>query len=189
MKQITLNARQLAGLRWHAAHRPADFTRYGHGNGLNDYFYTAALKWTLFSYKTAGRTGPRNAGTVLVVTLLVLALIALGLASYLALNLGTARLARQGYQQTASFHLAEAGTEEALWSFNRATAGSADAWAGWTVQNASAWKKFTGFDFGGNTTGSVKVYVNNISPGRHGRSPSRWRRRRWSRRARRRTPG
>ena len=111
---------------------------------------------------SCGRRGQR--GTVLVVTLLIMALIALGLGSYLTLNLSTSRLSRQGYQQTAAFHLAEAGAEEALWSFNRATAGDSDAWSGWTRQNSAAWKKFTGFAYGGNTNGSVKVYVNNASP-------------------------
>lgn len=112
---------------------------------------------------------PRRArserGTVLIVALLVMALLALGVGSYLNLNLNTARLARRSYQQNAAFHLAEAGAEEALWSFNRAQAGGADAWSGWTVQGGAAWRKFEGFDYGGNTAGTVKVYVNNTSPG------------------------
>ncbi|HRG55914.1 MAG TPA: hypothetical protein PLG56_07745, partial [Lacunisphaera sp.] len=61
-------------------------------------------------------------GAVLVVALLISALIALALGSYLTLNLSTSRLARQGYQQSASFHLAEAGAEEAVWSFNQTNA-------------------------------------------------------------------
>lgn len=103
-------------------------------------------------------------GTVLIVTLLVMALIALALGSYLSLNLSTARLSRQSYQQNAAFHLAEAGTEEALWSFNQANARNSAAWDGWTVQPPAAWRKFTGFELGGNTTGSVKVYVTNLNP-------------------------
>ena len=106
----------------------------------------------------------RQRGTVLIVTLLVMALIALGLGSYLSLNLSTSRLSRQGYQQNAAFHLAEAGAEEALWSFNQANAHNPAAWADWTVQPPAAWRKFTGFDYGGNTTGSVKVYVSNLTP-------------------------
>lgn len=103
-------------------------------------------------------------GTVLIVTLLIMALIALALGSYLSLNLSTARLSRQSYQQSAAFNLAEAGTEEALWSFNQANARNPDAWTGWTVQPPAAWRKFTGFELGGNTTGSVKVYVSNLNP-------------------------
>jgi Tfp pilus assembly protein PilX len=66
---------------------------------------------------------PRTArGAVLIVALLITALIAVALGSYLTLNLSTARLARQSYQQGTSFHLAEAGAEEAVWSFNQANA-------------------------------------------------------------------
>jgi hypothetical protein len=109
------------------------------------------------------RTGVQR-GTVLIVTLLVLAMLALGVGGYLSLNLNTSRLARLGYQQNAAFHLAEAGAEEALWSFNRAHARQPDAWAGWTVQGAAAWRRLEGFDFGGGTQGSVKIYVSNTSP-------------------------
>lgn len=108
-------------------------------------------------------------GAVLIVTLLVLALLALGVGSYLSLNLGTARLARHTFQQNAAFHLAEAGAEEALWSFNRAHAGDDAAWAGWTVQGMAAWRRFEGFDFGGNTTGVVKVYVTDMTPAANAR--------------------
>lgn len=103
-------------------------------------------------------------GTVLIVTLLVLAVLALGVGSYLMLNLSTARLARHSYQQNAAFHLAEAGAEEAVWSFNRAHAKQPDAWAGWTVQGTAAWRRLDGFDFGGGTQGSVKIYVDNTGP-------------------------
>jgi Tfp pilus assembly protein PilX len=103
-------------------------------------------------------------GAVLIVALIITALIALALGSYLTLNLTTSRLARQSYQQSTSFHLAEAGAEEAVWSFNQANAHNDAAWSGWTTQQSAAWRKFTGFDFGGNTTGTIKVYVNNTSP-------------------------
>lgn len=111
---------------------------------------------------------PRRArperGSVLIVTLLVLALLALGVGSYLSLNLSTSRLARLSYQQNAAFHLAEAGAEEGLWSFNQAHASNPEAWTGWTVQGAAAWRKFDSFEFGGRTVGSIKVYTDNTSP-------------------------
>jgi hypothetical protein len=104
-------------------------------------------------------------GTVLIVTLLVLALLALGVGSYLSLNLNTSRLAKLSYQQNVAFHLAEAGAEEGLWSFNQDHAGNAAAWAGWTVQGTAAWRKFEDFDFGGNTSGAIQVYTDNNRPG------------------------
>jgi Tfp pilus assembly protein PilX len=107
---------------------------------------------------------PHERGTVLIVTLMLLAMLALGSGSYLMLNLSTARQARQGYRRNVSFHLAEAGAEEAVWSLNRGTALADDAWTGWTRQGPAAWRNFTGFDFGGDTRGAVKVYVSNASP-------------------------
>lgn len=103
-------------------------------------------------------------GTILIVTLLVLAMLALGIGSYLNLNLSTARIARRSYQQNAAFHLAEAGAEEALWSLNRMQAQTLDAWTGWHTQGTAAWRKFAGFDLAGGATGSVKVYVSNSRP-------------------------
>jgi hypothetical protein len=95
---------------------------------------------------------------------LITAMIALTLASYLSLNLNTARLARRSYQQTAAFHLAETGAEEAVWSLNRSQAQAPDAWTGWTAQQPAAWRKFNGFDLGSGATGSVKVYVSDTNP-------------------------
>lgn len=102
---------------------------------------------------------------VLIVALLVSALIALGLASYMNLNLSSSRLAKRTFNGHAALNLTEAGTEEAVWSINRAAGGATDAWQNWTTSGAPAWQKFTGFEFGGRTTGWVKVYVDNHLPG------------------------
>ncbi len=102
-------------------------------------------------------------GSVLIVALIIMAVIALALTSYLNLNLSSSRLARRGFQQSAAFNLAEAGAEEALWSLNRANASTGDAWSGWAIDGAAAHRAFTGFDFGGNGSGVVKVYLDNFS--------------------------
>lgn len=111
-----------------------------------------------------GRTAARrDRGAVLIVALLIMAVLALGLTSYLALNVNSARQAQRGFQQAAAFNLAEAGAEEALWSFNQANAGAADAWAGWTVLDPAARRTFGGFDFA-SASGSVRVYVDHHAP-------------------------
>ncbi|HEY1107881.1 MAG TPA: hypothetical protein VGE76_04590 [Opitutaceae bacterium] len=107
----------------------------------------------------------RQRGAVLIVALLVSALIALGLASYLRLNLNSSQLAQRSFNGFAALNLAEAGTEEAVWSFNRALAADRTAWQGWTTTGAAAYRKFEGFDFGRNVSGSVKVYVDSYNPG------------------------
>lgn len=102
-------------------------------------------------------------GAVLIVALLIMAALALGLTSYLTLNVNSARQAQRGFQQAAAFNLAEAGAEEALWSFNRANAGGADAWTGWSVAASAARRTFTGFDLG-SATGRVQVHVDPYAP-------------------------
>lgn len=106
-----------------------------------------------------------NRAAVLIVALLVSALVALGLASYLNLNLSSSRLSKRTFNGNAALNLAEAGTEEAVWSFNRASADPTEAWSAWTKNGGPAWQKFTGFEFGGRSTGWVKVYVDNHLPG------------------------
>jgi hypothetical protein len=110
------------------------------------------------------RTGTRR-GAVLIVAMLVAALIAVVLGSYLSLNLNTTRLAHRAFHARAALNLAEAGTEEGVWSFNQATAGRGDAWDGWSTDGTgAAWRNFTNFQFTANTTGAVKVYVDNRTP-------------------------
>lgn len=109
---------------------------------------------------------PRAAarGSVLIVALLLCAVIALMLGSYLNLNLNSTRLAQRSFHSTAALNLAEAGAEEAVWSFNRATRGHNDGWSGWSTDGSGAWRKFTGFDLGANTDAWIKVYVTETNP-------------------------
>jgi hypothetical protein len=102
---------------------------------------------------------------VLIVALLVAAIIAIALGSYLSLNLASSRHARRTFNGYAALNLAEAGAEEAVSAFNRNTSGDATAWSTWNTNAAAAWQKFSGFDFGGNTSGWVKVYVDNYQAG------------------------
>jgi hypothetical protein len=96
--------------------------------------------------------------------MLVAALIALVLGSYLSLSLSTAHFASRTFYSNASFNLAETGAEEAVWSFNHPATGGSNGWTAWSNNASDAWQKFSGFTFGSNATGSVKVYVENYSP-------------------------
>lgn len=107
----------------------------------------------------------RQRGAVLIVALLLSALIAVALASYLSLNLNSSRLAQRSFHGFAALNLAEAGTEEAVWSFNRALGSDKSSWDGWAKTGSAAYRKFEGFDFGRNASGSVKVYVDSYNPG------------------------
>lgn len=106
---------------------------------------------------------PRERGAVLIVAMLIMAVLALALTSYVSLNLNSARMAQRGFQQAAAFNLAEAGAEEALWSFNQANGGSGTAWNDWTLVSGAARRSFGGFDLG-SASGRVQVYVDNYAP-------------------------
>jgi Tfp pilus assembly protein PilX len=118
----------------------------------------------------ACRTAPRvkrrmpRRGSVLIVALLLAALIAVSLGSYLNVNLTSSRLSKRTFHGYAALNLAEAGAEEGVWAFNRATSGDSAAWNGWTAGSGAAWQKFSNFDYGANTSGWVKVYVDNTNP-------------------------
>jgi hypothetical protein len=103
-------------------------------------------------------------GSVLITALLVAAIIAVVLASYLNLNLSSTRMAKRTFDGYAALNLAEAGTEEGVWSFNRAIAGDSAAWNGWTNNGVSAWQTFSNFEFTASTRGNVKVYVDSYNP-------------------------
>lgn len=101
---------------------------------------------------------------MLVVALIIAGLIALGLGTFLSLNLTSSRLAKRSLHSYAALNLAEAGTEEAVWSINRAVGGDAAAWNGWTQNAGAAWQKFPNFNFSPGTTGYVKVHIDNFNP-------------------------
>ncbi len=106
----------------------------------------------------------RRRGSILIIAMLVAALIALVLGSYLSLSLSTAHFASHTFYSNASFNLAETGAEEAVWSFNHPLTGGANGWTAWSNNASDAWQKFSGFSFASNATGWVKVYVENYNP-------------------------
>jgi hypothetical protein len=107
---------------------------------------------------------PSRRGSVLIVVMLIMAVLALVLGSYFNLSLTSSRQTRRTFDRNAAFHLAEAGVEEAVWSLNRALAGSFDGWDGWEIDGITAWRKFTDFTLTAGSTGSVKVYASDTRP-------------------------
>jgi len=96
--------------------------------------------------------------------MLLTAMLALVLGSYFNLSLTSSRQTRRTFDRDTAFHLAEAGIEEAVWSYNQKLAGSSSAWTGWNTDGAAAWNKFTDFTLTTSSAGSVKVYVSTTTP-------------------------
>ncbi len=112
-------------------------------------------------------TPARRRGSVLIVALLIAAIVALVLGSYLSLNLGTARLSQRTFDRGGAFHLAEAGLEEGLWTYNRMLSGQPDTWADWSVDGDAAWRRIEGFRLTAATTGTIKIYASPVAPDEH----------------------
>ncbi|HSH93269.1 MAG TPA: PilX N-terminal domain-containing pilus assembly protein [Roseimicrobium sp.] len=103
-------------------------------------------------------------GSVLIVAMLITAMLALVLASYFNLSLTSSRQTRRTFDRNTAFNLAEAGVEEAVWSYNQTLAGSTDAWRLWDTDGMAAWRRFNDFTLTSGSTGSVKVYASNTNP-------------------------
>ena len=122
-----------------------------------------------FSPARNRRPRQSNRGSLLIVAMLLSAIVAISLASYLALSSNSLKLANRSFYNNASMNTAETGVEEALWSFNQVAAGTAlaTAWSSsnWnTSDGVTAHATFTDFTLSGNATASVKVYVDNYNP-------------------------
>jgi hypothetical protein len=94
------------------------------------------------------------------------ALLALALGSFVDLNTSSLRMAHRSFYAAEAVNMAEAGLEEAIWSFNQAQAGDTAAWQGWnTSDGVKATRTFTDFNLGANASGCVKVHVDHYNPG------------------------
>lgn len=114
-----------------------------------------------------GWPAQRERGVLIVIAMLLAGLMAIALVTYIRLSTNSLRLANRSFYNNAAINLAETGIEEALYCFNQVNAGTAvaTAWNGWdTSDGTSAKRTFSGYNFGGNTTASVKVYVSAYNP-------------------------
>lgn len=107
----------------------------------------------------------RERGAVLLVALIFSIVIAVSLSSYINLGRTNMTLSNRAFYANAAVNLAETGLEQAMWSINKAVDGDAGAWTGWTASGNHAWRNFTGFNFDANSTGHVRVYVQNHTLG------------------------
>ena len=100
-------------------------------------------------------------GSMLVSAMLFTAIIAIGLTGYLSLSTTSLRLSQRTFYRTSVAHLAEAGLEEALYSYRLVDLGTlvATAWNGWSLAGGNASLTLPGFTCGSHAIGTVKVFV------------------------------
>lgn len=100
-------------------------------------------------------------GSALITTLLIAAVLGIGLVGYLSLSKTALKLAQRTLFVNDASNLAEAGLEEALYAFNQMNTGvaTATAWSGWTLSGANATRTLPTFNRDQNGIGTVKVFV------------------------------
>lgn len=110
---------------------------------------------------------PAARGSVLITALILAAILGAGLVGYLRLSSTALKLSQRTLFGYDAANLADAGLEEALYSFNRTNAGvaAATAWAGWTLSGSTARRTLTQFNRDQNGVGTVKVFVNDYDNG------------------------
>jgi hypothetical protein len=107
------------------------------------------------------RPSPSRRGSTLVVALIFATAIAITLGSYLHLAHNTLRISQRAHYHNVAMNLAETGLERGMLAISRTTDGSEGAWDGWTVSadGRDRYRTLTGFTYEGQTTGEVRVRV------------------------------
>ena len=105
-------------------------------------------------------------GSVLIVALILAAVIAISLTSYIKIASNSMKLADRSFYMNAALNLAEVGIEEAIHCYNQidVVPTPASAWAGWTLNGTTATRTFTGFALGAGVSGTVRVYCSKYDP-------------------------
>lgn len=117
-----------------------------------------------------GRSPHAERGSVLIVAMLLAGIIAISLVSYLKLSNSALNISQRNFYDNSAMNLAETGLERALYCLNQNQVNGvalATAWPssdGWTINTTThvATATFTINNIGPNTTGTIKVYVNNF---------------------------
>jgi hypothetical protein len=106
----------------------------------------------------------RNRGSLLVAALILSAVIAISLGSYIQLAKTSLTVSNRALYNNAAMNLAENGLEEAMHAINKRVADPTYAWPGWTISGGNAWRQFPSsgsYTFDQNVTGTVRVIVYN----------------------------
>lgn len=104
-------------------------------------------------------------GSVLIVALIISAIIAISLASYIRLGLASQSISNRALYNNGAMNLAENGLEEAMYSINKMVANSSYNWSGWSNDGVNAWRRLPSssgtYAFDQNAKGYVRVYIYN----------------------------
>ncbi len=119
-------------------------------------------------HSVSSRSPLRSArrGSLLITALILAAVIAISLGSFLNLAVQSSRLSYRSFYAGAAMNAAETGLEEGMWAVNKRLAGDTSVWSnnGWTILDTGAVRRT--FNLGtvsGGATASVNVYVSSAN--------------------------
>jgi hypothetical protein len=95
--------------------------------------------------------------------MLLSAIIALSLTSYMQLSRTALMNSNRSYHQNAAMNLAEQGIEEALYALNQDVASGTYLWTGWTISGANAQREWSGVQLLQGSTATYRVYIYNYA--------------------------
>jgi hypothetical protein len=113
--------------------------------------------------KMSHRSSDPRRGSLLIVAMLLSAIIAISLTSYIRLSRTALTISNRAFYNNAAVNLAEQGIEEAMYALNQNVADASYAWPGWTISGTNAYREWTGVTLSQGATASYRVYVYNYS--------------------------
>jgi len=113
--------------------------------------------------KFSSRCSDPRRGSLLIVAMLLSAIIAISLTSYIRLSRTALTISNRAFYNNAAVNLAEQGIEEAMYALNQNVANSSYAWPGWTISGSNAYREWTGVTLSQGATATYRVYVYNYS--------------------------
>ncbi len=114
--------------------------------------------------KNRTRNLQNRRGSALIVAVILTAILAVGISSYLTLSNQTVELAHRTYYRNAAFNLAESGIEHAVWTLNQERAGE-NPWGEWSFSGDDAHLQIGGFQFNPGLSGNIKIYLRDADDG------------------------
>jgi hypothetical protein len=102
-------------------------------------------------------------GSLLIVAMLLSAIVAIALTSYIQLSRTTLNISNRAFYHNAAMNLAEQGLEEAMYSVNKTVFDSTYNFGDWTLSSGDARREWTGVELSQGATATFRAYVYNFA--------------------------
>src|SRR4051812_19354120 len=103
-------------------------------------------------------------GSLLIVAMILSAIIAVSLTSYLNLGRTGLEISNRAFYNNGAMNLAENGLEQAVYALNTTATGGTYNWGNWHTSGSNAYREWTDSGtFGAGAAGGVRAYIYNYT--------------------------